>query len=202
MLINIPYGQSSAKLPVTQLLGHSITKSLGHSIIPSFHHPIFQFNMSTIITLTCCQRQVWVIRIHSTTATVNYKILPNSHKMQKSLWSRNLGPAKCWVDWGVGDRTGCIGILDGDSYQSPAAVLQAARRDGVQNAFRCGVWNVSAAAAVYSPVSTLSLSSAFLNWCKHKECFEPWMNALCICFNNWIYCYIHLSASRPVDVVC
>ena len=65
--------------------------------------------------------------------------------------------------WGTGQDIGCIEILDGDSYQSPAAVLQAARRDGVQNAFRCGVWNVSAAAAVYSPVSTLSLSSAFLN---------------------------------------
>ena len=31
-VINIPYGQSSAKLPVTQSLGHSVTRLLGHSI--------------------------------------------------------------------------------------------------------------------------------------------------------------------------
>ena len=30
--VNIPYGQSSAKLPVTQSLGHSVTQSLSHSV--------------------------------------------------------------------------------------------------------------------------------------------------------------------------
>ena len=31
--INIPYGQSSAKLPVTLLLGHLVIRSLGHLVI-------------------------------------------------------------------------------------------------------------------------------------------------------------------------
>ena len=30
--INIPYGQSSAKLPVIQSFGHSVIRSLGHSV--------------------------------------------------------------------------------------------------------------------------------------------------------------------------
>ena len=37
--LNITYGQSSAKLPVTQLLGHSVTRSLGQSSCnPHFQH--------------------------------------------------------------------------------------------------------------------------------------------------------------------
>ena len=37
-LKNIPYGQSSAKLPVTQLFGHLVTQSLGHSVTQSLGH--------------------------------------------------------------------------------------------------------------------------------------------------------------------
>ena len=35
---NIPYGQSSAKLPVTWSLGHSVTQSLGHLVTWSLGH--------------------------------------------------------------------------------------------------------------------------------------------------------------------
>ena len=49
-LSNIPYGQSSAKLPVIlspsnlviQSLGHSVIQSLGHSVIPSLDHSVIQ----------------------------------------------------------------------------------------------------------------------------------------------------------------
>ena len=38
---NIPYGQSSAKLPVTKLLSHSVTQSLGHLVTRSLcRHPV------------------------------------------------------------------------------------------------------------------------------------------------------------------
>ena len=48
--INIPYGQSSAKLPVIQSFGrlviqsfgHSVMRSFGHAIILSFGHSILQ----------------------------------------------------------------------------------------------------------------------------------------------------------------
>ena len=36
--INIPSGQSSAKLPVTLSLGHSVIRSLGHSVTRSLSH--------------------------------------------------------------------------------------------------------------------------------------------------------------------
>ena len=35
---NIPYGQSSAKLPVTRSLGHLVTWSLGHLVTRSLGH--------------------------------------------------------------------------------------------------------------------------------------------------------------------
>ena len=41
---NIPYGQSSAKLPVTQSLSHLVTRSLGHL---SSCHICLKFNMLT-----------------------------------------------------------------------------------------------------------------------------------------------------------
>ena len=36
--MNIPYGQSSAKLPVTRSLGHLVTWSLGHLVTQSYDH--------------------------------------------------------------------------------------------------------------------------------------------------------------------
>ena len=44
---NIPYGQSSAKFPVTLSLDHSITRSLGHLVTLSLSHLVTQFNMLT-----------------------------------------------------------------------------------------------------------------------------------------------------------
>ena len=38
IITNIPYGQSSAKLPVTQLLGHSVTWSPSHLVTQSLGH--------------------------------------------------------------------------------------------------------------------------------------------------------------------
>ena len=45
-ITNIPYGQSSAKLPVTQL-GHLGTWSLGHLVIRSLSHMVTSFNIVT-----------------------------------------------------------------------------------------------------------------------------------------------------------
>ena len=39
-ITNIPYGQSSAKLPVPQLHSHLVTRSLGHSVTLSLGHSI------------------------------------------------------------------------------------------------------------------------------------------------------------------
>ena len=39
---NIPYGQSSAKLPVILSLGHSVSLSLGHSVTWSLGHSVNQ----------------------------------------------------------------------------------------------------------------------------------------------------------------
>ena len=36
--LNIPYGQSSAKLPVTRSFGHLVIRSLGHSVTWSLGH--------------------------------------------------------------------------------------------------------------------------------------------------------------------
>ena len=41
-LLNIPYDQSSAKLPVTQLLGHSVTWSIDHFVTWSLGHSTTQ----------------------------------------------------------------------------------------------------------------------------------------------------------------
>ena len=60
-LLNIPPGQSSAKLPVTRSLGHSVTGSLGHSVTRSFghlvtrllgHHPIIYLSFFQHMRLT------------------------------------------------------------------------------------------------------------------------------------------------------
>ena len=48
-LINIPYGQSSAKLPVTWSLGHLVTWSLGHSVTWSLGHSVIWSSVSTLL---------------------------------------------------------------------------------------------------------------------------------------------------------
>ena len=47
---NIPYGQSSAKLPDIQLFRHSVIQSFSHSVIQSSSHPVIHhqfFNLAT-----------------------------------------------------------------------------------------------------------------------------------------------------------
>ena len=52
LLNNIPYGQSSAKLPVTRSLGHFVTWSVGHSITRSFGHSVIWSLFSTWLLAT------------------------------------------------------------------------------------------------------------------------------------------------------
>ena len=46
IIINIPYGQSSAKLPVTRSLGHLVTWSLGHLVTWSLSHSVTYYTQT------------------------------------------------------------------------------------------------------------------------------------------------------------
>ena len=61
-LLNIPPGQSSAKLPVTRSLGQLVTQSLGHSVTLSLSHLVSQSVSQSVTTVLILCLQVVLLQ--------------------------------------------------------------------------------------------------------------------------------------------
>ena len=75
--VNIQYGQSSAKLPITRSLGHSVNRSLGHSITQSLGYSVTRSIGHSVITQSLG---------HSVTRSLGYSVTRTlGHSVTRSL---------------------------------------------------------------------------------------------------------------------